>query len=106
MISLTYDELEKVQLLDKLFGSFTVEDLKDLADTEQIVSRLKGSESNSKLLERLVNDNATLSVDLMNIRNETMSLKSDIQSLIKALNSSLYGYNQEFNNLKQKHNVY
>ena len=106
MIAIEYSEMEKIVLLDRLFGSIGYDDLRSLVESEQVVSKLKGTGTNSRILESLVQDNTAMSVDLMHTRNELNSLKGDFQTLLKVLNMTVFSYSQDLNNLKQKHNVY
>lgn len=106
MISVTHNELEKIKLLDRLLCSLDINELTELVDSEQIVAKLKGSGSNSMLLERLVNDSSTNTVDLLNAKNELASLKSDFQTLLRILNTTVFSYSPDMTSLKQKHNIY
>lgn len=110
MITMTPGMLEKIDLIDKLFGSMSVEQLREYTESEQIVARLKGVEENPGLLSKLVKENELHSLDSMNLRNELLVLKADMQSLIRALNQTVFApapqYNSDFNSLKSKHNVY
>ena len=110
MITMTPDMLEKIDLIDRLFGAMSVDQLKEFTESEQIVARLKGTDANPGLLLKLVKENELHSLDSMNLRTELMQLKSDMQSLIRALNQTVFApapqYNSDFNSLKSKHNVY
>ena len=106
MITMNEDQIQKIALLDKLFGSVDVSTLREFTESEQVVAKLKGTNSNPEIFMRLVREHDMIQVDLMNSRNELLALKSDFQSLLKALNMTVFSYSQEMNNLKQKHNVY
>jgi hypothetical protein len=106
MITMTHDQIEKIALIDKLFGSVDVRTLKEFAESEQVVAKLRGTDQNPELFMRLVREHDMLQLDLMNTRNELLSLKSDFQTLMKILNMTTFSYSSDWNNLKQKHNVY
>jgi len=108
MITLSHEQLDKINLLDKLFASVGVDQLKQLVESEQIVSRLKGTEDNPQIILNLVHEYDVMKLDLMNAKAEIVTLKSDFQALIKVLHADVFTprYNQDFNNLKSKHGVY
>ena len=106
MMILNAEDHEKIKLLDILFNTIDVQTLKSYTESEEVVAKLKGISSGQGILNELVNAQSMLHVDSMNLRAEIFSLKSDMATLVKCLNSSIYGYNQDFQNLKQKHNVY
>jgi hypothetical protein len=108
MITLSHEQLDKINLLDKIFASMDVEQLKQIAESEQIVSRLKGFEDNPQIILNLVHEYDTMKLDLMNAKAELVGLKSDFQALLKVLHSDVFTprYNMEFNNLKNKYGVY
>lgn len=110
MITMTNEILEKIQLLDKFLGSVSVEQLKEYTTSEQVAARLAGTEENPELLMKLVKENELHSLDSMNLRNELMGLRGDMQTLLRALNQSVFApspqYNLEFISLKSKHGIY
>lgn len=108
MKQITDEHFQKIVLLDKIFGSVSVEQLRELSESEQIVARLKGSEDNPQLLLTLIHERDLLAGDNVQNKNDILSLKADLQSLIKALNNTIFSapYSAEFNNLKNKHGVY
>jgi hypothetical protein len=108
MITLSHEQLEKINLLDRLFASMGVDQLKQLVESEQIVSRLKGTEDNPQILLNLVHEYDVMKLDLMSAKSDLTTLKSDFQTLLKVLHVDVFTprYNQDFNNLKSKHGVY
>jgi hypothetical protein len=101
MITLTSEQREKIVFLDKLFGSMSTDQLKEITESEQVVARLKGIDQNPMILQKLIDDNQTLSLDLINLRN-------DVKDLIKVLNTTVFTvpYSQDFQTLKNKHSIY
>jgi len=108
MITLSHEQLEKINLIDKLFASIGIDQLKQLVESEQIVSRLKGTEDNPQLLLTLIHERDILITDNIRNKNDILALKTDFQTLVKVLQTDVFTprYNQDFNNLKSKHGVY
>lgn len=106
MMILNAEDHEKIRLLDILFNTMDIQTLRTYTESEEVVAKLKGITPGPGILNELVTTQSILHVDSMNMRAEIFSLKSDMATLVKCLNSSIYGYNQDFQNLKQKHNVY
>ena len=100
MITMTHEQIEKIALLDKLFGSVDVTTLREFSESEQVIAKLKGTDQNPELFMRLVREHDMLQVDLMNTRNELLSLKGDFQTLMKILNMTTFSYSSDWNNLK------
>ena len=101
MISLTTEQQLKIELLDKLFGSADLEQLKEITESKMVVARLKGTEGNPMILRKLIEENQILSADIINLRN-------DFKDLIKVLNNTLFTvpYSSEFQSLKNKSGIY
>jgi len=107
MIFPTPDTMQKIELLDKLLGALSLEDLQAMAETEQVVARLKGTENNPKLLTRLVQEHDQMSSNFMTLQGDFWSLKEDVKTLIKITTKPYEPYVvSEFNSLKSKHGIY
>lgn len=108
MITLSHEQLEKINLLDKLFGAMSVDQLKEFTESEQIVAKLKGSQDNPQILLNLVHEYDTMKLDLMTARGDITTLKADFQALLRVLHSDVFTpmYNMDFQNLKNKYGVY
>ena len=85
MISLNSEQSEKIRLLDKFFNALSIEQIEELSESEQIVARLKGAPEPAGVLGQLVLENSSLSTDLMNLRSELYSVKTDFQTLVKLI---------------------
>lgn len=107
MITITDEQYIKIDLVDKLLGALSVDQLREFTESEQIVAVLKGTANNSGLLRGLIQENAMHSMELMTLRNEVMVNKEDFKVLLRALNNTLFApaYNSEFQNLKSKHYI-
>lgn len=103
---LTADDSKKLELLDIFLGSVSTERLKEIVEQERIMSKLRDDHSSFYVIRQLVNDSSNFHTELMATKAELATLKADMAMLIKCLNSAIYGYNQDFQNLKQKHNIY
>jgi hypothetical protein len=111
MITMTDDMLQKISLLDRFFGAMSVEQLTEFTESEQIVARLKGTDQNPGLLAKLVKENEQHSTDLIKMNSEITVLKSDLQYLIRSVNtlslaSIQMPYSQDLQSLKSKYNIY
>ena len=107
MITMTDAQLQKIDLLDKLFGALSVEQLKEFTESEQVVARLKGTDQNPSILKRLVQEHDLQQMTINTLQNDLWSLKSDLQTVIKIIVKPTDSYVvSEFNNLKMKHGVY
>lgn len=107
MIVLSNEQSEKINLLDALFGAFGIEQLKEIAETEQVVAILKGDNNNSGILKKLVQEHITLSIEVSALKTDVLSLRNDMQTLVKIMNKPFESHHMsEFNSLKSKHNVY
>jgi len=108
MITLSHEQLEKINLLDKLFTSLSVEQLKELIESDLIVAKLKGVNDNPQIILNLVHSYDTMRIDLISAQSSINSLKEDFQSLLRVLYTEVFTprYNQEFTNLKSKHGLF
>jgi len=107
MISATAEQFEKLRLFDKLFNAMSVEQVKELSESEQIVARLKGMPESTSILYQLVIDNTSMYSDIMNLRTELSMLRSDFQTLMK-LTFKPYEYNaiNDAQSLKSRYGIY
>lgn len=104
---ITHDDEEKLRLFDTIISLYTIPKLKDIIEKEQIVAKLEGRipSPNTSIIQ-IINEHNHMHAETANLRLEILSLKNDVHSLIKILNQTLFSYNQDFNNLKQRHNIY
>ena len=109
MITMTDEQLEKIKLLDSLFGAIGLETLKEFAESEKIVARLKGTDQNPGLLMRLVQENEIHGMYISSLQTEIMVMKEDVKNLIKVVNilvSTPQPYIQDLQVLKSKYSIY
>lgn len=107
MITMTEDQLEKVDLLDRLFSAFSTEQLKEITETEQVVAILKGTNDNPGILRRLIQEHDMQQMDIMNAKSELMMLRVDFNMLTKLVLKP-YDYNalNDAQTLKSKAGIY
>lgn len=107
MIVLTPNQLEKLELIDKLFSALDTDDIRRISEAETIVSKIKGTqEPPNLLLSKLVMTHNNISGELARTQTEMADLKNDFRILLDVLNKTVFSYNAHLNNLKQKHNIY
>lgn len=108
MITLTSDQVAKIEVLDKLLSSIDLDQLKQLSESEQVVAKLKGTQSDSNILINLIREHDTMCVDLIDTKNQLNALRTDFQVLIRVLQADVFSpkYNQDFNTIKSKYGIY
>ena len=108
MITLSHEQMDKINLLDRLFASVDVDQLRQLAESEQIVAKLKGAGDNPHIILNLVHEYDAMKLDFMNTKVELSTLKTDFQLLLRVLQTDVFTprYNQDFTNLKSKYQIY
>jgi len=107
MISLSYEQIEKVQLLDSLFNSLTIEQLKEITESDRIVAILKGRNEKSPFIQKLINEHDILAIEISSLKSEIAILRNDLHVLIKlVLKPNDYNSHSDASALKGKYNVY
>ena len=108
---------EKIELLDRIIETLSIDDIKTLFGEDLVIGALKGSNSNTiGPFRSLINDNdmlknevSILKADLNYIKSMHYALSDDFRNLVKAVNPVInptYTFNQDFVNLKTKHGIY
>lgn len=107
MITMTAEQLEKIDLLDALFGAFSIEQLKQITETEEVVAKLKGKNDNPGILRRLVQEHDIMHMDLMIVKGDVQVLRSDMQTMVNLMFKP-YEYNSAAtaSDLKSRYGVY
>lgn len=107
MITMTTEQLEKIDLLDRLFGAMSIEQLREFTESEQVMANLKGTNQNPGILRKIVQENEIMMSDLNIAKSDILTLRTDIRVLV---NLTIRPYEQfsiaEFNSLKLRHNAY
>lgn len=106
---ITFDSImnEKIDLLDSILSAVSLAELREFAEKENIVAKIKGTQPQFILRTVLSEHNAMLT-SIPAMANDLSSLKLDFVKLTKILNQVVFGnpYNQDFNDLKQKYGIY
>jgi hypothetical protein len=103
MINWTEEEDIKLELIDKLFAACSLDDLRELAEREAIVSRLRGTQTNIHRFSNLINEHTAAQTEIVLLRNEITVLKEDMRLVIKIISGM---NNTDLMHLKSKYNVY
>jgi hypothetical protein len=103
--------IQKIALLDKLFNSCSIDDIKAIAGESLTMSTLKGDILQDGPFSRnvqLVSDNITLRNDVAYLRSEMMGLKTELHSLIRVLNQPQFNSSTaaDFNAIKIRNGIY
>ena len=103
---LTEQERQSLDRFELILKNITAPDPLKAAAEEMTNDKLAGAiRFHDGIASRLVAENGRLSNDLMLLQSRFYSLESDFKNLLKVLNQQR-GYNQDFENLKQKHYIY
>ena len=107
MITMTNEQLEKIKLLDQLFGAMDLDQLRRITESEQVVAILKGTNQNPEIFKRLIQEHDNMMMTVMELQGNYSTLRYDIQQLVKVImkpyeSSSI----SDAQNLKSKYSVY
>lgn len=103
---ITDKERQELVALELILKNIAEPDPVKAAAEEMTKDKLSGAfRFNDGLVSRMIVENDRLTNELVMMQGRIYSLESDIKLLIKTL-SQLRGYNQDFENLKQKHAIY
>lgn len=105
MNRITDDQFKKIQLIDKIFGSLSIQQLEEFSQSEQIIARLKGTDDNPQLLLSLIHERDLLVTDVAMLKNAVQSLSDDVRIMTKIL-AQMHESALDVNYLKSKHGLY
>ena len=107
MITMTNEQHEKIKVLDQLFGAMDLEQLKEFTSSEKVVAILKGTNQNPEILKNLLQEHSEYMMKISSLQADLMTLRSDIQVLIKlVLKPYDYSSQGDANMLKSKYAIY
>lgn len=108
MITLSADQIGKIEILDRLFSNLDLDQLRQLSESELVVAKLRGGNDGSMILINLIREHDTLCIDIMDVKNQLIELKDAMQVLIRVLQNDVFTprYSNDFQTLKSKYNVY
>lgn len=100
-------QIEKLKVIDTLFEYLDISELKKIAESEEIVNKLKGSSSNETPLVDLLYQHQELRDRLASLQTEFHTLQYDFQMLAKLILKP-YDYNSasDAQTLKSKFGIY
>jgi hypothetical protein len=78
-------ELEKVRLLDHIFKSLTIDDLKLIFKEDLLISAIKGDDHLPGSILGAVQQLSMLQVEILLLRNEQQKLKDHVRDVIRVL---------------------
>lgn len=103
---MTAEQMRKLELLDILFESLDVEELKKLAETELVVDKLKGDSIGTPLTD-LYYKHTELQNRVTSLQAEVSSVQYDIQLLVRTvLKPYDYTSQSDVQTLKSKYHIY
>lgn len=109
MIQFTPDTQIKIDLVDDLITSMSVEEIKNLADQQKNVNKLRGTPVTEPVINKLKNEIFSQEMRITSLHSELMVLREDMKMLIRALSTPVampYTYSSDFSALKSKHHIY
>jgi hypothetical protein len=83
MITMTNEQLEKIKLLDALFGALSLDQLKQFTESEQIIAILKGTNQNPEIFKRLIQEHDNQMMTVMQLQGDISTLRYDVQQLVR-----------------------
>lgn len=111
-IFLTQEETEKIKIIDKIFSSYTVSELKQQFGEALTVEVLSGVPIPLGFFQMVIDNHNRLQTEFYSCNSQVMMLKNDMKDLIKAVDilsrpPTYYTHaNPELQNLKSKNNIY
>ena len=109
---MTNNDLEKVKLVDQVFRSLSLEEIKSILSADLIVDKLKGTEHGTGPILSAQQSLSMLQVEIITLRNAHDELKRDFMQALKAIQTlttpmlPIAPYSQELQTLKSKYGVY
>ena len=107
MITLSTDQVAKIEILDKLFSGLDIEQLNQLLESDLIISKLRSNADDMHFFKDIMANLNSREAEIMSLRSEVTMLKNDLKDVIAAVykpfdpNASM-----NFSNLKNKHGIY
>ena len=108
MRELTKDEKEKIQYIDTILCALPCEELKRMAEEEEVIAILKDKPIASGIIEGILEDNKFLIDEVHRIEAETIALRSNLGELIRIMDRGVMNSSAqaEFYNLKTRLYIY
>ena len=106
----TIEDIEKIKLIDQVFRSLSVDEIKSILSADLIVDKLKGTESGTGPILSTLQSVSMLQVEISSLRSDHIVLKEDFKTALKVMQTlsqpTIPQYSSELQNLKSKYGVY
>lgn len=109
---MTNDDLEKFKLVDRVFRSLSLDEIKSMLSADLIIDKLKGTDDGPGTIVSAFQELRVLRVEIMNLRIEHDILKEDFKAALKVIHTlsqpvmPIAPYSVELQTLKSKYGVY
>ena len=107
---MTNDDLEKVKLIDQVFRSLSVEEIKSILSADLVVDKLKGTENGTGPILSALQSLSMLQVEILTLRADHTMMKEDFKTALKVMQTlsqpTIPQFSSELQNLKSKYNIY
>ena len=107
---MTNDDFEKVKLVDQVFRSLSLDEIKSILSADLIVDKLKGTENTTGPILSALQSISMLQVEIITLRNDHTMLKEDFKTALKVMQTlampPMPQYSSDLQNLKSKYGVY
>lgn len=106
------EDLEKIKLIDQVFKSLSLDDVKSILGADLLVGKLKAHDNSTGTILGAFRELDMLQVEMMTLRSDHIMLKEDFKVAIKAIQTlstlvtPMPRYSPELHNLKSKYGVY
>lgn len=108
MINWSNDDLAKAKILDCVFSTMSLDEIKTLFGADLIFDKLKGVEFKGGLLVNALTELQELQGYATRTMVDLQVLKADFHTLLRVMNKGMGDVNArcEFDNLKSRHAIY
>jgi hypothetical protein len=109
---MTNDDIEKIKLVDQVFRSLSLDEIKSILSADLIVDKLKGTENSTGPILSAIQNLSMLQVEIIALRSDHIQLKEDFKSALKVMQTlsipimPATPYSSELQTLKSKYSVY
>jgi hypothetical protein len=104
------EDLEKIALIDQVFKSMTLDDIKVLFSSDLLVGKLKAHDNSTGVLVGTLQELSILRMEIATLRAELTSQKIDFAAALRVMNTLSLPtpplYSPELQTLKSKYGVY
>jgi hypothetical protein len=109
---MTNDDIEKIKLVDQVFRSLSLDEIKSILGADLIVDKLKGTENGTGPILSALQSLGMLQVEINALRSDHIQLKEDFKATLKVMQTlstpmtQVVPYSSELQALKSKYNIY